>query len=134
LNLTKDMPPDIRDFLKKHTGFNNAHIYVIDGKIDLTFLFDVKVDNEKLYYKPFKPVIPKDIPLDYGIFDRIKEKDIILYRPYNDFSLITRLVELAATDEEVLAIKMTLYRANRDSKIIKNLIKAAEMVSRLVLL
>jgi polyphosphate kinase len=126
IEFNKDMPPNIRDFLKKHTGFSNAHIYVIDGKIDLTFLFDLKVDDEKFYYKPFKPIIPMDIPLDYRIFDRIKSKDMILYRPYNDFSLITRLVELAAFDEKVLTIKMTLYRANRDSKIIKNLIKAAE--------
>jgi polyphosphate kinase len=126
IEFNKEMPANIRDFLKNHIGFNNAHIHIIDGKIDLTFLIDVKIGIDKYYYKPFKPILPEDITLDYEIFNRIKSKDIILYRPYNDFSLITRLVELAALDEKVLSIKMTLYRANRDSQIIKNLINAAE--------
>jgi len=89
-------------------------------------LIDIKVDNDKLYYKPFKPLLPNTIPITNEIFQRIRAKDLILYRPYYDFSLITNLVEIAALDRDVLSIKMTLYRANRDSKIIKNLIKAAE--------
>jgi polyphosphate kinase len=122
----REMPVNIREFLQKLVGFNNAHIYVVDGKIDLTFLFETKSDKKELYYKPFKPSLPTDLPMDSSIFERIKKKDIILYRPYNNFFFITKLVELAALDESVLSIKMTLYRANRDSNIIKNLIIAAE--------
>jgi len=126
IEFNKDMPINVRNFLKKNIGFKNAHIYIIDGKLDLTFLIDIKVDNDKLYYKPFKPLLPNTIPITNEIFQRIRAKDLILYRPYYDFSLITNLVEIAALDRDVLSIKMTLYRANRDSKIIKNLIKAAE--------
>ncbi|MDY6820242.1 MAG: polyphosphate kinase 1 [Deferribacterota bacterium] len=122
----KEMPKNIRDFLRDKIVFQDAHIFTIKSKIDLTFLFDVHVENKKFYYPPFKPVLPKDIPLDNAIFDRIKKEDIILYRPYNNFYLITRLIELSACDDKVLSIKMTLYRANRDSNIMKNLIVAAE--------
>lgn len=125
VEVDQEMPDKVRNFLMKNISFEKDDIFVVDGIIDLTFLFNIKSNKGSFYYKPFLPKLPKDIPLDSSLFDRIKEKDIILYRPYNDFRLIARLVELAANDKDVLAIKMTLYRANRDSSIISSLISAA---------
>ncbi len=113
-------------FLQKKLNFKNKDILFIKGGIlDLSFLNDLNIDRPSLTYKPLKQYIPEDIRLNSSIFKRIKTKDIILYRPYSNFTVITKLIEISAEDPYVIAIKITLYRTNTDSGIVKNLIKAA---------
>lgn len=99
-------------------------IYVINDMMDYRFLTEVNIEKEGLKYKPIKQRIPPILKKD-DIFKAIREQDILMIRPYNDFGVIGRLVEQAAEDRDVISIKMTLYRANRDSSIIKSLEKAA---------
>ncbi len=113
-------------FLQKKLNFNSKDILFIKGGIlDLSFLNDLNIDRPSLIYKPLKQYIPADIHLNSSIFKKIKTKDIVLYRPYSNFTVITKLIEISAEDPYVIAIKITLYRTNTDSGIVKNLIKAA---------
>ncbi len=116
---------EILSFLQKKLNFDKGDVIYVKGTLDLSFLWELKLERASLTYKPLKQYIPADIRLNSSIFKRIMKKDIILYRPYQDFSLITKLVEIAANDSNVIALKMTLYRTNTNSNIIKNLIKAA---------
>jgi polyphosphate kinase len=68
------------------------------------------------------------------MFDRIKEGDFILHVPYDAFDPTVELVQAAARDENVLAIKMTLYRTNRDSAIIQALQEAASNKKQVTIL
>lgn len=73
-------------------------------------------------------VFPAHVPAASGrenIFDRIRAGDFMLHLPYDSFQPTVDLVIDAARDENVLAIKMTLYRTNRDSRIIAALADAA---------
>ncbi len=71
-------------------------------------------------------------PLSYqeegraDIFDILKEKDVLLHHPYNNIDSILDLIETAAEDPNVMAIKMTIYRLAKESRITKALLKAAE--------
>ena len=113
-------------FLKKKLNFEKGDLITVNGGIlDLSFLLNLDIDRPSLAYEPFRQYIPAGVPLNSSIFKRISEKDIILFRPYSDFSVIAKLVEIAAADAYVIAVKMTLYRTNEDSGIIKNLIAAA---------
>ncbi|WP_192350227.1 polyphosphate kinase 1 [Algoriphagus sp. Y33] len=98
--------------------------------IDFTGLWQV-VGNKK--FRERLPQIPDPVkPLSYqdegiaDIFDVLKEKDILLHHPYNNIDSILDLVEKAAEDPDVMAIKMTIYRLAKDSRITKALLKAAE--------
>ncbi|MGF1508500.1 MAG: polyphosphate kinase 1 [Myxococcota bacterium] len=60
------------------------------------------------------------------VFDRLKASDILLHHPYESYAPVLEFMERAAEDPQVLAIKQTLYRVNRDSTLLKILIRAAE--------
>lgn len=75
--------------------------------------------------------LPSEPPLAYpnesdNIFEVLKQRDVLLHHPYNDFEPVLELIEEAAEDPSVLSIKLTIYRLARDSRITNALLKAAE--------
>jgi polyphosphate kinase len=59
------------------------------------------------------------------IFTVIKQEDYLVYYPYHSYAAVIRFLNEAALDKDVLEIFITLYRVASDSKVIKNLILAA---------
>jgi polyphosphate kinase len=110
--------------LTEALAFSKDEVAFIQGEMDLTFLFQLaaQVPEAKLSYPAH--VAPK-IAYD-NIFDRIKEGDMLVHVPYQSFQPTLDLIKTAAIDPEVLAIKMTLYRASEDSEIIAALKLAAK--------
>lgn len=101
-----------------------------DCPIDYTCLFEL-ISNSEFKNKVPKtppPVTPITLP-DTGsedIFEVLKERDVLLHHPYNDIEPLLDLIEKSAEDSNVLAIKLTIYRLAKDSRITTALLKAAE--------
>src|SRR5207344_3000087 len=60
------------------------------------------------------------------MFEQIARRDVLLYHPYQSFEPVLRLIEEAAADPDVLAIKQILYRTSRASPIVAALGRAAQ--------
>ncbi len=103
-------------------------IYITNGLIDYSFIYNIAETKKSLYFSPFKPATPNYIKnIDKSsFFDVLKSQDIILFRPYHDFKIVIKFLEEAVRDKNVLSIKITLYRTNDDSKIIELLEEAAK--------
>ncbi|HQW71457.1 MAG: polyphosphate kinase 1, partial [Saprospiraceae bacterium] len=72
------------------------------------------------------PVRYKRLDDDDNFWEEIKNRDDILYYPYNSYDPVIKMFELAAKDPDVTHIKLIQYRVAKDSKIMEHLIAAAE--------
>jgi len=89
------------------------------------FMSFPKIGPKELFYQPFTPVKHKLLPRNTSILNVIRQQDVILHYPYQSFQYMVDLLREAAIDPQVRAIKMTFYRAARDSNVINALINAA---------
>ncbi len=119
---------NIIKFLKRELNIGDESIYKISGPIDLTFLMKLygMEGFENLKDEKYIPVQSAMINDDEDIFTQISRNDILLHHPYESFDPVVDFVRQAANDENVLAIKQTLYRVSGNSPIIASLAKAAD--------
>ncbi len=94
------------------------------------------IDIPELHDAPYMPAVPKELrDTTRSIFDVIREGDILVHHPYDSFSAsVEHFVTSAALDDNVLAIKRTLYRTTGDTAIVRALTEAAERGKQVVVL
>lgn len=125
LEIAKDCPKKILQLLLENFNLPESAIFRINGPVNLNRVVQVyemvkRADLKFPNFKQGKVAIDEDDP-----FESIREGDIVLHHPYQSFSTVLDVLQHAANDPQVLAIKQTLYRTERDSKIIEHLITAA---------
>lgn len=122
------MDKRILAILKDRMDIPNEGIFTVKGPLDLTFLmkFASIKESKKHLYPNLNTKLPTALAGYTDIFESIRKQDILLHHPYDSFSPVVDLIEKSADDENVLAIKQTLYRVSGNSPIIDALIKAAE--------
>lgn len=114
--------------LRKELEVGEEDIYRIDGPLDLTVLMKIYGLDTFSHLKLGKH-IPQPVPrLPEGcdIFEEIRKGDVLMHHPYQTFTPVVDFIRQAAKDEQVLAIKQTLYRVSGNSPIIAALAQAAE--------
>ena len=128
LEIVKTRNESIKKFLAESLFIDEQAIYEINGPLDVTCFFKfIKLLNVPEWeYEPFVPQKPLELPKPDDLFDRIREHDILLHHPYESFEPVIKLVNDAANDPNVLAIKQTLYRVSGNSPIVAALARAAE--------
>jgi polyphosphate kinase len=106
------------------------NVFVISSILDYTCLWQI-VNHSEFRGKipptpqPIMPLSVQEIKKD-NIFSILKERDVLLHHPYNSIEPVIMLLEKAAEDPKVLAIKQTIYRLASDSRITNALLKAVE--------
>ena len=128
LELEPSMDESLVRVVQEGLGAANAVISETRGFLGMTDLSQlVEEDRPDLKFTPFNPRFPERIREHGGdCFAAIKEKDILVHHPYESFEVVVEFIQQAAADPDVIAIKQTLYRAGKQSAIIRSLIDAAE--------
>ena len=114
--------------LVEQAGLEGHDLYRVPGLLDLRALWALAdlPGFDPLHESSLKPVPALTSAEQSAIFDTLDARDLLLHHPYDAFDPVVALVEQAADDPDVLAIKQTLYRPGTDSPIIAALIRAAE--------
>ena len=115
-------------FLSERMDLKSQDLYPINGPIDLTYLFGLYgIEGfDALRDEAWPAQHNPRIDPSESMFDTIKQGDLLLVHPYEQFDPVVRMIEEASTDPDVMAIKQVLYRTSRDSPIVNALKRAAE--------
>lgn len=126
LEIDDGMPRRMITELQEGLGLDNIYTYPMARLIDPTGLNRLlQLDLPQHKFKPFVPKVHKDLT-GPGVFQRLRQSDVLLHHPFDSFAPVAELVRQAARDPAVLAIKMTLYRTSGDSPVINALLEAVE--------
>jgi polyphosphate kinase len=101
----------------------------IDGPLDLSFLMRFAgslSSRDNLVFERNEPVYPREFERSDDMFEVLRERDVLVYHPYESFEAVDDFLLQAVEDPDVLAIKMTLYRVSGQSSLIQALADAAE--------
>jgi polyphosphate kinase len=133
LEVEDTMSADVLDKLVTELGIEPRAVYRVNGPLDLSGLSAIAdLSIGELRYPAFVPS-NRAVAKDSSIFTAIAERDILVQHPYDSFAAsVERLIQEAAEDPGVLAIKQTLYRTSGQSPIVDALIDAAEAGKQVV--
>jgi polyphosphate kinase len=133
LEIESGMSGALRSELMRAMEVEERQVYVIDGLLDLTDLWQIAglPGLSELRDPPWTPVTQPRLQGENGhgadMFAAIRAGDVLVHHPYDSFSTsVERFVEQAVGDPEVLAIKMTVYRTSDDTPLVPALIRATE--------
>ena len=127
LEVETDIPKDFLDLLLEFFDLTEADTYKVNGPLTMTHVTPLIANDAfaNLKDRPFQPGRDPALPPHADMFEVLRRQDVLLHHPYDSFDPIVDLIEEAAQDPQVLAIKITLYRTSGDSAIVEALIDAA---------
>lgn len=128
LEVAKGMHPFALETLREELEIED-NLFEIDGPLDLSYLMkfvNTLPGYDHLRYEKMEPVYPREFEDWDDMFDVIRQRDVLVYHPYESFEAVNDFVLQAAYDPDVLAIKMTMYRVSGQSALVQALAMAAE--------
>jgi polyphosphate kinase len=120
----------VSGFLARALNLPDSDVYHQSRPLEISVLLSELMARPELKHlqdEPFTPVVPAAIGEGSAtLLEAIRGGDVLLHHPYESFEPVVAFIDSAANDPDVLAIKMTLYRAGQGSPIVRALQRAAE--------
>ncbi len=127
LEVDPGVPDRVRRLLVGKLEIDDEDVYECRGPLGLGALMPLtQLNRPDLRDPPFAPRSLVELPDDVDVFDVVRSRDVLLHHPYESFSPVLEFLRRSADDPQVLAIKMTLYRAGSNAEAVRPLIRAAE--------
>lgn len=105
------------------------YCYGVRGPLYLKQFFQLveAAHAPELLEKPWPPAAVPELIDEPSVFQAVaKHRSLLIAPPYQSFDAVVSLLEQAAADPDVLAIKQTLYRVGGNSPVVRALRRAAE--------
>lgn len=137
LDMSREMDKTVIEVLCRYLEMTPDKVFKSEAPLDLSFVFqiqDLLRKNSELFYERRVPQKSPDFRDGISILDQISEEDKLLSYPYESIRLFLKMLSEAAEDDNVISIKMTLYRLAKQSKVIEALCEAAENGKEVVVL
>ena len=128
LEVSADTDPRLMQWLAEHTQLHEEEIYAVDGLLGAGALMEIanRPGHDSLKVPNWLPQPPADLLGSEDLWQTLQDRDVLLFHPYESFDPVVQLLQQAADDADVLAIKQTLYRTSGDSPIVRALERAGQ--------
>ena len=137
LDMSREMDKTVIEALCRYLEMIPDKVFKSEAPLDLSFIFqiqDLLRKNSELFYERRVPQKSPDFRDGISILNQISEEDKLLSYPYESIRPFLKMLSEAAEDDNVISIKMTLYRLAKQSKVIEALCEAAENGKEVVVL
>ena len=126
LEVSEECHDELANFLLEQFNLPPLALYRVNGPVNLGRLIQLPdlASGDHLKFTAYQPQWPKSLKKGESIFEQIKEKDILIHQPFESFDPVIQMLEEAVKDENVLAIRQTIYRTGADSRILRQLQEA----------
>lgn len=126
LEVTQECDDTLADFLLKQFNLPALALYRVNGPVNLGRLIQLPdlAKGDALKFVPFQPRWPQHIKKNLSLLAQMREQDLLLHQPFESFEVVIQLLEEAVKDEQVLAIRMTIYRTGADPRMLRLLQQA----------
>ena len=101
-------------------------VYSSECPLKLNYAYMLDKCPSQMYYPPYSPVYPEYLNREKPIHEQVRQRDVLLFYPYQSIQPFLDLLKQSASDPAVLSIKITIYRLANNSAIAKALCEAAE--------
>jgi polyphosphate kinase len=120
--------PELLTLLRERLDVLDEDVYVATGPLDLRVLMSlVELPGlDTLRDPPHRPIAVLESVSQTDLFSVLDERDLLLHHPYESYDPVLAMIDQAANDPAVVAIRQTLYRTSAGSAIIASLQRAAE--------
>ncbi|OON97648.1 MAG: polyphosphate kinase 1 [Candidatus Epulonipiscioides saccharophilum] len=131
LELSNDLEKETMKLLKKSLKLPEKYFLVTSSPMDFSYVSDLLKDIpkdilEKITYKKIAAQLVPNIDMNQSVMDQVRKKDLLLTYPYESISPFLKLIKEAASDPDVVSIKITIYRMAHKTRIVDYLCRAAE--------
>jgi polyphosphate kinase len=127
LEIDAGVHSEIAKQLQQTFELEDWQVFYTQGPVNLSRLFNFYELTERPDLK-FKSFAARELRLptsSKNLFEELRKRDILLHHPYDSFDAVVDFIKTAASDPDVISVKQTIYRTNKDSPIISALISAA---------
>lgn len=139
VEISRDLDKKLINSLCKHLSVEKSHVFLSMVPLDMSFVFAIQnylkeTHKDNLFYERRTPRMSTSIDEKLPMMSQIEQKDVLLSYPYESIKPFITLLNEAAKDENVVSIKMTLYRLANKSQIVDALVEACENGKEVVVL
>ena len=139
VEISRDLDKKLINSLCKHLSVEKSHVFLSMVPLDMSFVFAIQnylkeIHKDNLFYERRTPRMSTSIDEKLPMMSQIEKKDVLLSYPYESIKPFITLLNEAAKDENVVSIKMTLYRLANKSQIVDALVEACENGKEVVVL
>ena len=129
IEFTRDISQKMVGEVCDYCELDETHVFYSKSPLDLSFVFQIQDklrDRQELFFEKRVSQQSPDLDVMKPLIPQILEKDVLLSYPYESIRPFLNLLQEAARDPKVNAIRMTLYRLAKNSKVVEALVEAAE--------
>ena len=126
LEVSQECDEDLANFLLEQFDLPQPALYRVNGPVNLGRLIQLPdmAAGDPLKFSSYTPQWPKSLHKNQSILAQIKDKDVLIHQPFESFEAVIQMLEEAVKDDDVLAIRQTIYRTGSDPRILRALQEA----------